>query len=131
VNESLKNKLIIILSITNVIFLLLAFFSWKNSREQSYRWSKEMYSRVEAEEARNNSIKEKAAIETKLEQLVKDIEAAKSENEQLVKSLAQEKMVNKNQGLELDKVIKIKESFEVELKKYIELSKDKTDKSKK
>ena len=110
--EKIKNRVIIILSILALIFLIASVGSSSNRRKQRDGLQKERAIRLGLEEKVDILTKERAALKLDLDKINPEYEAAK-------KSLAQEELVNKELKDELQKLNLLKEQLEENLKETL------------
>lgn len=127
--ESFKNRLIIILAVLTLIFFMSTVSSCGNASRQKNARQKEMATRLDLEEKMNKFGQEKANYEAKINSLSHDLEAEKVLLDSTKKSLLQEQLINQSIKEELQKVTKLKEALEEDLKDV--LIKNKTAKPKK
>ncbi|MGE5197485.1 MAG: hypothetical protein ACM3IL_03155 [Deltaproteobacteria bacterium] len=117
--ESLKNRLILILGIMTVIFLTISIASCSDSRKQKVSRDKEILSRMNLEEKINNFTQEKQALDKKIANLNQELTAEKAAHETTEKALLQEQLVNQSLKEEVLKVTKLKEKLEEDLKEAL------------
>lgn len=121
--ESIKNKLILIIAILACIFFVLALGSCNNSRKQKAARDKEMATRLDLEEKMNKATQEKSILEEKIKSLSQGLEEEKAAHQATKKALLQEQLVNQSLKEELHKVTKLKEALEEDLKDALTASK--------
>jgi len=126
--EAIKNKLILILSILCVIFVLSLIGSCSNSFRQGNLRNKEMITRLDLEEKMSKYLQEKAALDKKISSLSGELTETKTDLEATKKALVQEQLVSQSLKDELNKITKLKETLEENLKEA--LVSGKSDKSK-
>jgi predicted RNase H-like nuclease (RuvC/YqgF family) len=117
--EAMKNRIILILSILSAIFFIATIGSCNNAFRQKSARDKEMLTRLDLEEKMTKFSKEKAALVEKIKAVQKEFEEEKAANEATKKALAQEQLVNKSIKEELAKVTKLKEALEEDLKEAL------------
>lgn len=117
--ESIKNRVILILAITTAIFFLGTVGSCSNAHRQKVARDKEMATRLDLEEKMNKFIQDKPAIEAKINALTKELEQEKAAHEATEKALLQEQLVNQSLKEELQKLVKLKEALEEDLKEAL------------
>jgi hypothetical protein len=117
--ESLKNRLILILVILAVIFFMGTMRSCGAARKlklTTLELDKEKAMSWDMEQKSNELKKEKAILEKELEENKASLEVTK-------KALLQEQLVNQSLKEELQKVTKLKEKLEEDLKEALVASK--------
>jgi valyl-tRNA synthetase len=124
-DESLKNRAILILAILTAIFFLSTVSSCSNAHRQKISRDKEMATRLDREEKLNKLEREKAGMDAKLKSLSQALEEEKTAHQATKKSLAQEQLVNQSLKEELQKVTKLKEALEDDLKEALVANKTK------
>lgn len=124
--ETIKNRIILVLAILTAIFFVATVNSCSNTYRQKTARDKEMAARLDLEEKMNKVTQEKAATEEKLN---KELEEETTAHQATKKSLEQEQLVNQTLKEELQRVTKLKEAIEEDLKEA--LVKNKSAKSKK
>lgn len=127
--ESIKNRIILILTILTVMFFLGTVGSCNNARQLKLNRDKEMIARLDLEEKLNKFTQERTASEEKIKTLTQELAEEKAAHEATSKALLQEQLVNQSLKEELQKVNKLKEALEEDLKEA--LITDKPTKSKK
>ena len=114
--EFLKNRVVVILGVCNIIFLLVAVNSCLQTRRYNDVKRNEEIRRFDAEQELNKITLAKTAVENKLQ----ETEAALSQGAALLettqKSLLQEQLINKSLKAELDKLRKLNSALEQDLK---------------
>ena len=121
--ETLRNRLILVLGILTVIFFIGTVGSCSNAHRQKVARDREMATRLELEENMNKFIQEKGAIQEKVNTLSRELEEEKVAHQASKKALLQEQLVNQSLKEELGKVIKLKEALEEDLKEALVESK--------
>jgi len=114
--DLLKNRLVVILGILNVILLLVAVNSCSQSRMSIDVKRKEELKRYDAEKELNRLSGDKLKIEDSMKKLSGDMEQAKADLESAQKALLQEQLVNRSLKGELEKLSKLKDALEHDLK---------------
>src|SRR5512136_2428568 len=107
--ESVKNRIILILSVVSVIFFLLSVNSCIGARNQKIALDKEKASSWDLEQRMSKFVQEKKTLDAELDGLTKDLEAEKAGHEITKTSLTQEQMINSSLKEELQKITKLKE----------------------
>lgn len=119
--EGMKNRLILILSVLTAIFFIAAIGSCGSARRQKIAKDKEMATRLDLEE---NAGK----LESQMTSLKQQLQQEKAAHETTRKALSQEQLINQDLKDELEKVSELKEALEEDLKEA--LIKGKSSKSK-
>jgi len=114
--ESLKNRIILILAGFAILFFITTVSSCGTAHRQRSARDKEMATRLDLEEKMNKFTQEKTAIEAKLNAANQDLAAEKASHDSTKKALLQEQLVNQSLKEELQKVTKLKEALEEDLK---------------
>lgn len=117
--ESLKNRIILILGILTVIFFIGFVNSCNNAYRQKTARDKEMSSRLDLEEKMSKFSQEKLALEDKAKAKEKELEEENAAHQATKKALVQEQLVNQSLKDELAKVTKLKEALEEDLKEAL------------
>ncbi len=117
--ESLKNRLILILAILTTIFFVSTIGSCSNARRLKTLRDKEMANRLDREERLSKLERDKAAVDLKLNTLSQALEEEKAARQTTQKNLEQEQLVNQSLKDELQKVTKLKEALEEDLKEAL------------
>lgn len=120
-DETAKNKLILILALSTLIFFIVSLGSCNNSRKQRLAWNKEMYLKLDCEEKMSKFTQEKGVFEKKLEE-------EKAAHQVTKKALAQEQLANQAIKEELQKVTELKKKLEEDLKEALVSGKTKNKK---
>ena len=124
--ESLKNRIILILAILSAIFFIGNISSCTNAQRQKSARDKEMAARLDLEEKMNKFTQEKTDIETKFNNLASELEEEKAAHQATKKALVQEQLVNQSLKEELGKITKLKEALEEDLKEALTKEKSAT-----
>jgi outer membrane murein-binding lipoprotein Lpp len=114
--EAIKNRIILILSILSVILFILTIGSCSNAYKQRSGRDKEMVARLDLEEKVAKFSQEKNAMSDKIKAADKELEEGKAAHEVTKKALLQEQLMNQSFKEELAKVTKLKEALEEDLK---------------
>lgn len=120
--ESIKNRIILILAILSAIFFVGTIRSCGTAGKLKavlIELDKEKAVNWDSEQKMNELKKDKTAME-------KESGDAKSENETVKKALLQEQLVTKSLKEELEKVTRLKEKLEEDLKEALVQNKSKT-----
>ncbi len=120
--EAIRNRIILILSILTVIFFIGTVSSCGAARNQKIRRDKEMATRLDLEE-------KVSKLENKIANLTQEIQQEKAAHEATRKALLEVQLISQTANEELQKVTKLKEALEEDLKDA--LVKGKSSKSKK
>jgi valyl-tRNA synthetase len=126
--ESFKNRIIIILAILTVIFFIGAVSSCSDAKRQKLARDREMATRLDLEEKMNKFGQEKAAIEKNVEALSQKLSEEQATHEATKKALLDEQQANDNLQKEVLKVTKLKEKLEEDLKEALVTGKSETTK---
>ena len=127
--ESLKNRVIMVLAILALIFFIGMIKSCSDSGRYKINGNNEMRTRIDCEEKLNNFSKEKAAIEKKVNAATEVLEEERVALTAAKKALLQEQLVSQSLKEEIEKITKLKEALEEDLKEA--LVKIKAEKTKK
>jgi uncharacterized protein YlxW (UPF0749 family) len=106
--DAIKNRLILILSILSVILFISTIASCSNAYKQRSARDKEMVSRLDLEEKIAKSSQEKNTMSDKIKSADKKLEEEKAAHEVTKKALLQEQLMNQSFKEELAKVTKLK-----------------------
>ena len=117
--ENIKNRIILILSVLTIILFISTVSSCNNSLRQKTARDKEMSARLDSEEKANKVSQDQVKLSQKIKSLEKDLEEEKAAHELTNKSLAQEQMVSQSLKEEVVKVTKLKEALEADLKEAL------------
>ncbi len=117
--ESLRNRIILILAVLSVILFIGAVSSCGSAYRQKVSRDREMAMRLDLEEKINKIAAEKTLLEEKLSAKEQELEEEKTAHEASKKALVQEQLVNQSLKDELQKVIKLKEALESDLKEAL------------
>jgi len=121
--EAIKNRIILILSILSAIFFISTVGSCNNAFRQRAARDKEMISRLDLEEKMSKFSQEKTAMGDKIKAATKQLEEEQASHQATKKILVQEQLVNQSIKDELAKVTKLKETLEEALKEALVESK--------
>ena len=124
--ENLKTRIMIIVSILAAIFFLGTVGSCANAGRQKVARDKEMAMRLDMEEKMSKFTQEKAAFEEKYKAAAQALEEEKAVHQATKKALLQEQLVEQSLKEELQKVAKLKEVLEEDLKEALTKGKPKT-----
>lgn len=117
--ESIKNRVILILGILTIIFFIGTVGSCSNAAHLKSSRDKEMATRLDLEEKISKFVQEKQSIETMVNSLSQELEEEKAAHQATKKALLQEQLVNQSLKEELVKVTKLKEALEEDLKEAL------------
>ena len=114
--ENLKNRVILILVVTTLIFFVGTIGSCSNLGRLRQMRESEMAARMDLEERLNKFTQEKADINEELNALTQALEAEKTAHEATKEALLQEQSMTQSLKDELMKVGKLKDTLEEDLK---------------
>lgn len=117
--ENFKGRLVLILGITNLIFILFWLGSCNIERKVMAARDKEMNIRLEAEQKLDEFTKQKTALEDKISKVEQELAQEKAELQANKKTLAQEQMISNSLKSELEKISRLKEALEEDLKEAL------------
>lgn len=117
--ENIKNRIIIVLSILALIFFVGSLKSCGNAYRQKQARDKEMAARLDLEERISKISQENSLSEEKLQAVQKEMDETKLELGEGKKALAQQQSVSQNLKEELNKMAKLKEALEEDLKEAL------------
>lgn len=118
-DEQIKDKIILVLSLLTIIFFVGSIGSCSNARRQKASRDKEMANRLDLEEKMSKVGQEKLNIETKSKALAQEVEEEKAAHQATKKALVQEQLLNESLKEEITKVTKLKEALEEDLKEAL------------
>lgn len=102
--ETIKNRFILILVILTSIFFIATVSSCASGVKFKSAYDKEMYSRINLEEKIEKITQEKTGLENDLNKLAKELEQEKDLYEETKKELQKEQLVTKSLKDELLKI---------------------------
>lgn len=114
--ENIKSRIILVLSILTLIFFVGCLKSCGNAYRQKQGRDREMATRLDLEEKINKISQEKSTLEEKFLAAEKQEHEDKLELQQLKKALVQEQLISQSLKEELNKVSSLKETLEEDLK---------------
>ena len=117
--EALKNRIILILSILTVIFLIGTLSSCISAQRSKAAFNREMAARLDMEEKITKFTQEKTAIEAKIREVTQALEVQRAQLQATKKALLQEQLIGKSLREELQKIAKLKEILEEDLKEAL------------
>jgi adenylosuccinate synthase len=117
--ETIKTRIILILSILSIILFIGTISSCGNAYRQKVARDKEMAKRLDLEERMSRFSQEKLAQEEKSRAQEKELEEEKAAHQATKNALVQEQLVNQSLKEELQKVSKLKEALEEDLKEAL------------
>lgn len=123
--ESIKNRAILILGILTAIFFISTVGSCSNTSRLRSSRDKEMTTRLDLEEKMSKFMQEKQGLEKKIKELAEGLDAERAGHQATQKALLQEQLVNQSLKEEITKVTKLKEALEEDLKEALVTSKSK------
>lgn len=115
----MKNKLILISVLLNIILIVGTIGSYKAVRQQRLSWNKEMTQRLDLEEKLSNISRNQAVLEEKFKESEQELAEIKTRREALEKELTQERLVNQSLKNELEKMTNLQEALEEDLKEAL------------
>jgi len=121
--ETLKNRVILMLGLLTVIFFIGTVSSCSNAQRQKVARDKEMAIRLDLEEKMNKFGQAKLALEKKLNTLSQELAEVQAAGETTKKALLQEQLVSESLKKEVLKVTKLKDKLEEDLKEALVTSK--------
>lgn len=121
--ESLKNRFIMVLALLTVIFFIGTVSSCSSSLRNKNSRNKEMAFRLELEEKMSKFNQDKTAVEKQLAAVTQQLEEEKAGHQASKNALLQEQLVNQSLKEELRKVARLKEALEEDLKEALVTSK--------
>jgi len=121
--ENIKGRAIIVLSILTVLLFVLNIGSCASSLNQGVARKKEMAQRIELEEKLSKFNQEKSVIIDKVKTKDKELDEEKAAHQVTKKALVQEQLIVQSLKEDLQKVIKTKETLEEELKRVLAANK--------
>ncbi|HDZ77154.1 MAG TPA: hypothetical protein ENH41_03625 [Candidatus Omnitrophica bacterium] len=119
IDETLKNRIILIISILCLIFFFAVVGSTKKSLEYERDWKAELRKRMELEEQNINYVKEKVVLESNNKQMAAQFEKEKKAHEETKKFLVKEQSDAKSANEELEKLSMLKDTLEENLKEAL------------
>jgi chromosome segregation ATPase len=117
--ETIKNRIILVLSILALMFFIGSLKSCGNAYRQKQARDKEMAARLDLEEKISKISQQSSLLEEKMRGVRKEMDETKSELEQNRRALAQERSASQSLKEELNKVTKLKETLEEDLKEAL------------
>jgi len=117
--ESLKNRIVIILAILSLMFFFGTLSSCNSAMRQKAGRDKEMATRIQLEESVSKFLQERLVSEEKIKAKEKEAKEVKATLEATKKVLVQEQLVNQSLKDELQKITKLKEALEDDLKRAL------------
>jgi chromosome segregation ATPase len=121
--ETIKNRIILILAVLTAIFFIGTIGSCRDAFLQKSARDKEMAKRLDSEEKMSKFAQDKTALEEKVKKAENELEEEKTAHQATKKALTQEQLVNQSLKDELQKVTKLKETLEEDLKEALTTSK--------
>lgn len=104
-DHNVRQKLLTLLSISNVIFLMVAVGSCNGSHRQKIAKDKELYARLDLEEKLNKMMQGQKALEEKIKEKDKALEEETKARGETSKLLAQERLMVQSLKDELEKLM--------------------------
>jgi hypothetical protein len=118
-DETLKNRIVLILAGLTVAFFFSSLSSCNSAMRQKAAHDKEMAARLALEERMSKFSQEKSVLEEKAKAKDKEAQEAKATLEATKKALVQDQLVNQSLKEELQKITKLKETLEDDLKQAL------------
>ncbi|MFA5092663.1 MAG: hypothetical protein WC543_01785 [Candidatus Omnitrophota bacterium] len=115
-DETLRNRLVLILAVLSVIFFFSTLSSCNSSLRQKSARDKEMAMRLALEERMSKFAQDKSSLEEKAKAKENEAQELKVTLETTKKALVQEQLVNQSLKEDLDKLTKLKDTLEQNLK---------------
>lgn len=119
-NDALKNRAAIILTVLSALFFLSAVSSCNSAIHQKARGNKELAARLALEEKISKFSFDRSALEEKAKAKEKEAQELKAALDNANKSLVQEQLISQSLKEELQKETKLKESLEDNLQQIKE-----------
>jgi len=113
--ENIKNRIILILSVITAIFFIGTIGSCASAGRMKSARDKEMAGRLDFEEKTTKCAQERNALQERLKVATQALETEKTEHQATKKDLLQEQLVNDSLKDELLKLTKVKEKLEESL----------------
>lgn len=117
--DSLKDRLILILGIICVIFFVGMIGSCSSTARIKAARDKEMSTRLDLEEKFAKTAQNQSANEEKIRELTKSLQEEKTAHEATKKALLQQQLMTQSLEEELDKMTKLKGALEENLKEAL------------
>lgn len=117
--EFLKNRLVVVLGVCNIVFLLVAVQSCVQGKRYIAVKHNEEIKRYDAEKALNDVKQEKERLETALQKNEETLSQERADFEAAQKTLLQEQLINKSLKAEIDKLRKLNNALENDLKNAV------------
>ncbi|MFH1413302.1 MAG: hypothetical protein ABIG56_00430 [Candidatus Omnitrophota bacterium] len=114
--ESLKNRVILILVVLSVILSIGMIGSCNNAYRQRAAREKEMAVRIDLEERMNKFLQETNMLNVNLKRLEKELEVEQLARKQAEATLSKSQSVNTILQDEINREVKLKEALEEDLK---------------
>ncbi|MDD5669495.1 MAG: hypothetical protein PHE58_05640 [Candidatus Omnitrophica bacterium] len=127
--EGVKNRIILILSITSLLFLMISVKSCSNTRSARSILNEEKSMRWDLEQKTRELTQQNKALEEKVKIITQELEDEKTANSSMKKTLDEEQLAAKALKDELQKMNELKNTLEEDLKEA--LGKKKAEKSNK
>jgi len=121
--DAIKTRIILILSILTLILFIGTISSCSNAYRQKAARDKEMATRLDLEERMSRFTQDKATLTDKMNAREQELEEEKAAHQATKKALVQEQLVNQSLKEELQKVTKLKDALEEDLKEALVASK--------
>ena len=118
-DESLKNRIVIILAVLSAVFFFGTLSSCNSAIRQKAARDKEMVARLALEERTSKYAQEKSALEERVKAKENEVAELKIDLEVAKKALVQNELVSQSLKEELQKVTKLKEALEEDLRQVM------------
>lgn len=117
--ETIKNRIILILGILALIFFISNINSCDKLQRQKVARDQEMAKRLDLEENMNKSFQEKVNLQEELDSVRKELEDEKLASKDTKELLSKLQSENQTLTVELEKMTKLKEALEEDLKEAL------------
>ncbi|MFA6218069.1 MAG: hypothetical protein WDL87_10515 [Candidatus Omnitrophota bacterium] len=122
-NETMKNRVVVILAVLVVVSIAMLFKSCNNARQIKLSHDKEVVKRMDLEEKMNKNSQIESGLAQQLKAGEQLLEEEKAAHQATKKALVQEQLVNQSLKEELVKITRLKEALEEDLKEALTSSK--------
>ncbi|MBU3959156.1 MAG: hypothetical protein KKH29_01530 [Candidatus Omnitrophica bacterium] len=117
--ESIKDRFILVLGILTLILLMGTVGSCSNAHRLKLARDKEMVIRLDLEERMNKFSQEKMTLENKLNSLAQELVKEKEILQATKNALEQEQLVSQSLKEEIQKITRLKDAIEEDLKEAL------------
>lgn len=118
-DEALRNRIIVILSVALAVFFFATISSCNSSLRQKAARDKEMAARLVLEEKMNKFSQATSGLEEKAKAREIEVQELKTKLATMEKDLIQNQLINQSLKEELEKVTKLKDNLESQLREAI------------